>query len=104
MPGFTLFKGQVGFGWRSEIVGGLRLENYCSLHNRADKLPTPSCPWLEARRLASGFFSSPQLSLLAAAGVLVLPFGFWVVSLVGGAQIIAGIRIAKQPLLIAELS
>ncbi|MFN9645699.1 MAG: heavy metal translocating P-type ATPase, partial [Cyanobacteriota bacterium] len=45
-----------------------------------------------------------QLSLLAAAGVLVLPFGFWVVSLVGGVQIIAGIRIAKQPLLIAELS
>ena len=41
MPGFTPFKGQVGFGWRSEIVGGLKLENYCSLHNRAGKLPPP---------------------------------------------------------------
>ena len=41
MPGFTPFKGQAAFGWRSEIVGGLRLENYCSLHNRAGKLPTP---------------------------------------------------------------
>jgi hypothetical protein len=41
MPDFTPFNGQVGFGWRSEIVGGLKPENYCSLHNRAGKLPTP---------------------------------------------------------------
>ena len=41
MPGFTPCKGQAGFGWRSGIVGSLRLENYCSLHNRAGKLPTP---------------------------------------------------------------
>jgi hypothetical protein len=34
-------KGQAGFGWRSGIVGALRLENYCSLHNRAGMLPTP---------------------------------------------------------------
>jgi Cu2+-exporting ATPase len=54
--------------------------------------------------LTTNALRAKQLSLLAAAGVLVLPFGFWVVSIVGGVQIIVGIRIAKQPLLIAELS
>ncbi len=55
MLGFTPFKGQAGFGWRSGIVGALRLENYCLLHNRAGTLPTPpmslakiekACFWL----------------------------------------------------------
>jgi Cu2+-exporting ATPase len=54
--------------------------------------------------LTTNALRAQQLSLLAAAGVLALPFGFWVVSIVGGVQIIVGIRIAKQPLLIAELS
>jgi lipid-A-disaccharide synthase-like uncharacterized protein len=40
--------------------------------------------------------------MLAAFGVLTLPFGFWVVSVLGGVQIITGITIAKQPLLVAE--
>ncbi len=41
MPGFTLLKGQAASGWLSGILGGLRPENYCSLHNRAGKLPAP---------------------------------------------------------------
>jgi len=41
MPGLSPFKGQACFGWRSGIVGALRLENDCSLHNQAGKLTTP---------------------------------------------------------------
>ncbi len=39
------------------------------------------------------------LSLLAAAGVLLLPFGYWTIEILWGLQIISGIRIARQPLL-----
>ena len=52
--------------------------------------------------LATNALRAQQLSLLAAFGVLTLPFGFWVVSVLGGVQIITGITMAKQPFLIAE--
>ena len=54
--------------------------------------------------LTTNALRAKQWSLLAAAGVLALPFGFWVVGILGGVQIITGITIAKQPLLIVELS
>jgi Cu2+-exporting ATPase len=44
-------------------------------------------------RLARG------LGLLASAGVLLLPFGYWTTELLWAVQIIVGIRIARQSLL-----
>jgi hypothetical protein len=35
--------------------------------------------------------------------VLVLPFGFWTTELLWSVQVIAGVRIAQQRLLIAEV-
>jgi Cu2+-exporting ATPase len=55
------------------------------------------------RSLASNARRSLQFSLLAAAGVLVLPFGFWTTELLWSVQVIAGVRIAQQRLLIAEV-
>lgn len=40
-----------------------------------------------------------RMSLLAATGVLLLPFRYWTVEVLWGLQIIAGIRIARQSLL-----
>ena len=40
-----------------------------------------------------------RMSLLAAAGVLLLPFRYWTVEVLWGLQIIAGINIARQSLL-----
>jgi Cu2+-exporting ATPase len=55
------------------------------------------------RSLATNARHSKQFSLLAAAGVLALPFGFWTTELLWSVQVIDGIRIAQQPLLIAEV-
>jgi cation transport ATPase len=55
------------------------------------------------RSLASNARRSLQFSLLAAAGVLALPFGFWTTELLWSVQVIAGVRIAQQRLLIAEV-
>ena len=51
------------------------------------------------RSLADNARQAKQLSLLAAAGVLVLPFNFWVSELLWGVQIISGVRTAQRPLL-----
>jgi len=51
------------------------------------------------RSLADNARQSKQLSLLAAAGVLVLPFNFWVSELLWGIQLITGVRKAQRPLL-----
>lgn len=55
------------------------------------------------RSLATNARRSKQFSLLAAAGVLALPFGFWTTELMWSVQVIAGVRIAQQGLLIAEV-
>ena len=55
------------------------------------------------RSLATNARRAQQLSLLAAAGVLALPFGFWTTELLFSIQVISGVKIARQPLLIAEL-
>jgi Cu2+-exporting ATPase len=55
------------------------------------------------RSLASNNRRSQQFSLLAAAGVLALPFGFWTTELLWSVQIIVGVRIAQQTLLVAEV-
>ena len=54
------------------------------------------------RSLASNNRRSQQFSLLAAAGVLALPFGFWTAELLWSVQVIVGVRIAQQTLLVAE--
>ena len=51
------------------------------------------------RSLADNARQAKQLSLLAAAGVLVLPFNFWVSELLWGVQLITGVRTAQRPLL-----
>jgi Cu2+-exporting ATPase len=55
------------------------------------------------RSLASNNRRSQQFSLLAAAGVLALPFGFWTTELLWSVQVIVGVRIAQQTLLVAEV-
>ncbi|MGR9106325.1 MAG: HAD family hydrolase, partial [Gammaproteobacteria bacterium] len=42
---------------------------------------------------------STAFSLVAAAGVLLLPYKFWLVFLLGSAQAVTGIRIASRPLI-----
>ena len=55
------------------------------------------------RSLTTNARCSKQFSLLAAAGVLALPFGFWTTEVLWSVQVIAGVRIAQQPLLVAEV-
>jgi Cu2+-exporting ATPase len=55
------------------------------------------------RSLTTNARCSKQFSLLAAAGVLALPFGFWMTEVLWSVQVIAGVRIAQQPLLVAEV-
>jgi len=49
--------------------------------------------------VSANFRQSGRMSLLAGAGVLLLPFSYWIVETLWGVQTIAGIRIARQPLL-----
>jgi hypothetical protein len=52
----------------------------------------------EESLLANGRWAR-GLGLLASAGVLLLPFGYWTTELLWAVQIIVGIRIARQSLL-----
>ncbi|MFN9623089.1 MAG: heavy metal translocating P-type ATPase [Cyanobacteriota bacterium] len=51
-----------------------------------------------ARSLADNARRSQQLSLLAAAGVLLLPYGFWTATILGSIQVVNGVKISQQNL------
>jgi len=40
LPGFTLLKGQVAFGWRSGAYGEMRQQICCSLYSQTREVPT----------------------------------------------------------------
>ena len=55
------------------------------------------------RSLAENSRRSQQLSFLAAAGVLLLPNGFWTVTIMGGIQVVLGVKISQQNLLSSKV-
>jgi hypothetical protein len=54
------------------------------------------------RNLTANLNLSREFSLLAAAGVLALPFGFWITELLWCVQLISGVKIAQQSVLASE--
>ncbi|MFN9545846.1 MAG: heavy metal translocating P-type ATPase [Cyanobacteriota bacterium] len=56
------------------------------------------------RSISSNARRSMQLSLLAAAGVLLLPYEFWTVSIMGVVQVFVGIAISQRSLEPSEIA